>query len=222
MRLLLACDSAAKPPIDLLQRSGVVCDVQAGLRLASRTGTAGYDLVLLAAATGGAALPAVAAMRRDGRALPTMVLAGTLAEGDEEALLDAGADEVLPETITPARLLARLRAAVRRQPGQPGVGLPACGNLRLDAARRSFEVDGRHLPLTGSEYDLLAELVARGGKLVGKAACRQAIYRDGEPPGSRTLDVFVCRLRRKLATAGAGAEIRTVWSRGYVLDRRAA
>jgi two-component system, cell cycle response regulator CtrA len=218
MRLLLACDAAARPPIDMLQRAGVACDVLAGLRSVHAAGSGGYDLILLATGTGEAALSAVTALREDGSALPAMVLAGSLADGEEEALLDAGADEVLCEATPPARLLARLRATARRSPP----ATPPGGNLVVDPVRRIAEVDGRHLALTGSEFDLLGALLARPGRLRSKAACQEALYQAGAEPSSRTVDVFICRLRRKLAAVGADVAIRTVWGRGYVLERLAA
>jgi len=217
MRLLLACDATARPPIDLLQRAGVACDVLAGLRSLPPAGGGAYDLILLAAGTGEAALPALTALRQDGSALPALVLAGTLADGDEEALLDAGADEVLCEATPPARLLARLRAAARR----PGT-LPTApdGTLKIDPVRRVAEVDGRHLALTGSEFEVLTALLERQGRLLSKAAAQEALYKEGLLPCSRTVDVFICRLRRKLRAAQADVVVRTVWGRGYVLDRQ--
>jgi len=211
-------DAAARPPIDVLQRAGVSCEILAGLRSLPPDGDGGYDVILLAAGTGGAALPALTALRRDGSALPAMVLAGSLADGDEEALLDAGADDVLCEGTPPARLLARLRATARR----PAAMAAETGRLVVDPVRRVAEVGGRHLPLTGSEFEVLSALVARQGRLLSKAACQDALYSGGAQPCSRTVDVFVCRLRRKLATAQADLAIRTVWGRGYVLDRASA
>lgn len=220
MRLLLSCSAAAKPPLDVLQQAGVICDLSNAQSASVMVGgRSPYDLILLTAETGGAALPALVAIRRDGPAVPAVVLAGSLTDREEEALLEAGADDVLPEATSPARLLARLRATARRLQAP---ATPAFGNLSVDRVRRISEVAGRHLGLTASEFDLLAALLDRPGKLLTKAACQSALYPGGEPPGSRTVDVFVCRLRRKLADARADAVIRTVWGRGYLVDRRAA
>jgi two-component system, cell cycle response regulator CtrA len=159
---------------------------------------------------------AIADLRRRGLNLPVAVLCGrTPQPAEEEALLHAGADDVLANPIHLRVLAARLQALARRARGHASARL-VCGNVTLDQAQHAAVVDGRRVNLTAREFDFLETLMLHKGVLLTKERFMSSLYADGMAPDSKIVDVFVCKLRRKLADCGAAEMIRTVWGRGYV------
>ena len=176
-----------------------------------------FDVIVLAAPSCAQALPLVRETRRRGLRLPLLVLAARTTPHGEEELLHAGADDVLASPAPLPLLLARLQALVRRALGHSSA-LIVCGNVCLDQARRSVGVDGRAVRVTRREFDVLEMLMLRRGVVLTKEHCMARLYGDEDGPEPRILDVFVCKLRRKLAAAGAAEILRTVWGRGYVAE----
>jgi len=113
-------------------------------------------------------------------------------------------------------LLARLRAHVRRAGGYASAQM-TCGNVVLDQALHAAMVDGRRVNLTAREYDFLEAMMLHKGVLLTKERFLNSLYPDGGAPDSKIVDVFVCKLRRKLAECGAAEMIRTVWGRGTLV-----
>jgi two-component system cell cycle response regulator CtrA len=129
--------------------------------------------------------------------------------------LNAGADDVQPWPIKGVELVSRLFALQRRQrDGNPAlIQLPGCvlrpstGELIGDAAR---------IHLTSQEALLLATLASRPGAVLSKAMCMLALYNGRDEPGLKIIDVFVCKLRKKIAAATGGLDvIETVWGQGF-------
>jgi two-component system cell cycle response regulator CtrA len=91
------------------------------------------------------------------------------------------------------------------------------GQLRLDLAERRVSVGDRPVRLTGKEYQILELLVLRKGTVLAKQVFIDIVY--GKPTVSKVkmIDIFICKLRKKLADAGVGNVIGTAWGRGYVL-----
>ncbi|MDN3565402.1 response regulator transcription factor [Paeniroseomonas aquatica] len=176
-----------------------------------------YDALLLRLdGPTGEAQAAVCDLRRRGLAVPVAILCGrSPLPAEEEALLHAGADDVLHNPIHLRVLLARLQALARRARGHSCARL-LCGNVVLDQAQHAASVDGRRVPLTAREFDFLETLMLHKGVLLTKERFMTNLYADGTAPDSKIVDVFVCKLRRKLAECGAAEMIRTVWGRGYV------
>jgi two-component system cell cycle response regulator CtrA len=159
---------------------------------------------------------AVCDLRRRGLGLPIAILCGrTPQPAEEEALLHAGADDVLHNPLHLRVLLARLQALSRRARGHACARL-VCGNVTLDQAQHAALVDDRRVNLTAREFDFLEALMLHKGVLLTKERFMTSLYADGAAPDSKIVDVFVCKLRRKLAECGAAEMIRTVWGRGYV------
>jgi two-component system cell cycle response regulator CtrA len=176
-----------------------------------------FDLVMPVVSGCAEALPMLRHMRRRGLALPVLLLvAHPDAEAESEAL-HAGADDVLELQAPLPLLLARLQALQRRALGHPSA-LIACGNVVLDQAAQAAAVDGRTVRLTRREYDVLEMLLLRRGMVLGKEACMARLYGGEDGPEARIVDVFVCKLRRKLAAAGAAEILRTVWGVGYAAE----
>jgi two-component system cell cycle response regulator CtrA len=82
---------------------------------------------------------------------------------------------------------------------------------------REVTVEGRMVPLTGKEYSILELLVLRKGMVLTKEAFLNHLYGGMDEPEMKIIDVFVCKLRKKLAQAGADNMIGTIWGRGYMI-----
>ena len=144
-------------------------------------------------------------LRRDlGADLPILVLTARDAETDVVVGLDAGADDYVTKPFRLAELQARLRALLRRSAaGRPvgpagGDGELVAGDLRLDAASRRVWHGGQELELTAKEFDLLALLMARTGTVVTREELAREVWDTRWLGGSKTIDVHVSSLRRKL------------------------
>jgi two-component system cell cycle response regulator CtrA len=130
--------------------------------------------------------------------------------------LDLGADDVLGAFCQAEELMARLRAVVRRSGGHARSTLTA-GPLELSLDSREVRVSGQPLHLTPKEYALLELLMLKRGVSLTKGACLNHLYGTEDEPELKTVDVIVCRLRKKLATVGLPSLVQNVWGCGYRL-----
>jgi len=127
-----------------------------------------------------------------------------------------GADDYITKPFDRAELIARIQAVVRRCKGfsQPALRI---GPLELNLDSREVMVDGSEVHLTGKEYAILELLVLRKGMVLTKEAFLNQLYGGMDEPEMKIIDVFICKLRKKLAAAGVGDMIGTVWGRGYMV-----
>jgi DNA-binding response OmpR family regulator len=145
-----------------------------------------------------------------------VVLTARTQELDVVVALDAGADDYLTKPFRLTELLARVRAHLRRQASTGDERPVMVGRLRLDVAARRAAVEGRELVLRPKEFDLLLVLATRVGKVVTREELMSQVWDENWFGPTKTLDVHVSVLRRKLAEAGAhSALITTVRGRGY-------
>jgi two-component system copper resistance phosphate regulon response regulator CusR len=158
-------------------------------------------------------------LRKDGTAVPTLMLTARDSVDARIAGLDSGADDYLTKPFDFGELLARLRALVRR-----GVRplLPdhlRIADLELDTRAHRVRKGGREVSLTAREYALLEFLARRSGEVVGRAEIAEHVWDDSYDPFSNVIEVYVRRLRRKLDEPGAESLIRTRRGEGYELVR---
>jgi len=148
---------------------------------------------------------------------PVLILSG-LAEPDKKIKgLGFGADDYLTKPFDKGELIARIHAIVRRSKGH-SESVIRTGRLVVNLDTRTVEVDNQPLHLTGKEYGILELLSLRKGTTLTKEMFLNHLYGGMDEPELKIIDVFICKLRKKLATATSGDNyIETVWGRGYVL-----
>ena len=183
-----------------------------------------YDLILL-----DLMLPdiegyeVVRRMRLARLATPVIVLSGLCRPQAKVKAFAVGADDFITKPFDHAEMVARMQAILRRSKGYAEPTLRV-GPLQLNLDSREVSVDGVSVHLTGKEYAILELLVLRKGMVLTKDAFLNHLYGGMDEPEMKIIDVFVCKLRKKLQAVGAGHLIGTVWGRGYMLrdeDRRA-
>jgi two-component system cell cycle response regulator CtrA len=131
--------------------------------------------------------------------------------------LDLGADDVITQLCSIEELLARIRAVVRRRYGHSQSTLRS-GRLELNLVAREARIDDVPLRLGPKEYLLLEFLVLKRGSAVSKTACMTHLYGTDDYPEAKTIDVVLCRLRKRLAPHGLAETIESVWGFGYKLN----
>ena len=148
---------------------------------------------------------------------PILILSG-LSEPDNKVKgLGFGADDYMTKPFDKGELIARIHAIVRRAKGHSDSVIET-GKLAVNLDARSVEVEGEPVHLTGKEYGILELLSLRKGTTLTKEMFLNHLYGGMDEPELKIIDVFVCKLRKKLATATGGENyIETVWGRGYVL-----
>ncbi|MCK2238386.1 MULTISPECIES: response regulator transcription factor [unclassified Crossiella] len=150
-------------------------------------------------------------LRANGRGIPVLMLTARADEVDFVVGLDAGADDYVAKPFRLAELMARIRALLRRR--SPGT-LEASG-VRLDLAARRVLVDGQEVTLANKEFELLRVLMQRAGQVVSRDEILEEVWNDPELRGSKTLDMHISWLRRKIGdTQGGNTERRIATVRG--------
>jgi len=147
---------------------------------------------------------------------PVLILSGLNRPQAKVKGFGVGADDFISKPFDSQELLARIQAVVRRTKGfaQPSLTV---GPLTLNLGSREVLVAGQPVHLTGKEYAILELLTLRKGVVMTKEAFLNHLYGGMDEPEVKIIDVFICKLRKKLAQAGASNLIGTVWGRGYVL-----
>ncbi|MEQ8813718.1 MAG: response regulator transcription factor [Thalassobaculum sp.] len=148
---------------------------------------------------------------------PILILSG-LAELDAKIKgLGFGADDYVTKPFDRRELVARIQAIVRRSKGHSD-SVIRTGKLTVNLDTRSVEVEGQPIHLTGKEYGILELLSLRKGTTLTKEMFLNHLYNGMDEPELKIIDVFICKLRKKLSSATQGDNyIETVWGRGYVL-----
>ncbi len=225
MRVLLVEDdvTAARGITLMLKSGGLIVDTtDTGEEALELVKHYDYDIVIL-----DLMLPdmegyeVVRRMRSARMDTPVLILSGLSRPDAKVKGFGVGADDFISKPFDKAELVARMQAVVRRSKGysQPTLRV---GALQLNLDSREVLVSGAPVHLTGKEYSILELLVLRKGSVLTKEAFLNHLYGGMDEPEMKIIDVFICKLRKKLSQAGAGNLIGTVWGRGYMLRDPAA
>jgi two-component system cell cycle response regulator CtrA len=174
-----------------------------------------YDIVLIALE-----LPdmpgyeAIRMARAAGHSTPIIVLASAAPWRVKVRVLDQGADDFIITPCGSDELLARMRAVVRRSQVHSRTA-PRIGPVELNLDRHEVRVDGIELQVSRREFETLELLFLKQGTVLSKSAFLKHLYADTEIIDMKTIDIIICRLRKRLAVAGVCGLIQTVWGQGY-------
>ncbi|WP_040495625.1 response regulator transcription factor [Ilumatobacter nonamiensis] len=155
-------------------------------------------------------------LRDRGDRTPILILTARRATADRVEGLDAGADDYLPKPFEVEELLARIRALLRRTDSGAGAPVLVLGDLTLDTAKRMVTRGGRTVDLTKTEFDILEYLVRNAEIVLSRSTIYEEIWGYDFEASSKSLDVHIGYLRRKLEDDGAGRLVHTVRGVGYV------
>ncbi len=148
---------------------------------------------------------------------PILILSGLSDLDNKIKGLGFGADDYLTKPFDKRELIARVQAIIRRSKGH-SESIIRTGKLTVNLDAKTATVEGAPLHLTGKEYGILELLSLRKGTTLTKEMFLNHLYGGMDEPELKIIDVFVCKLRKKLTTATEGENyIDTVWGRGYVL-----
>ncbi len=148
---------------------------------------------------------------------PILILTGSDDTEDKLKGFGFGADDYMTKPFHREELVARIHAIVRRSKGH-AQSVIVTGKIEVNLDSKSVEVGGKQVHLTGKEYQMLELLSLRKGTTLTKEMFLNHLYGGMDEPELKIIDVFICKLRKKLANATGGANyIETVWGRGYVL-----
>ena len=222
--LLVQSELAASQGVmrTLKANGGIVDHIDTGEEALELVRHYDYDIVLL-----DLMLPdmdgyeVVRRMRANRIEAPVIVLSALIRTQDKVKAFSVGADDFITKPFDSTELVARVKAIVRRSKGhsQPTLQI---GPLQLNLESREVLVSGEPVHLTRKEYAILELMVLRKGTVLTKEAFFNHLYGGMDEPEVKIIDVFICKVRKKLAQAGAGEIIGTVWGRGYTVRAPAA
>jgi two-component system, cell cycle response regulator CtrA len=149
-------------------------------------------------------------------AIPILILSGLASIEDKVRGLGLGADDYLPKPFHRDELVARIHAIVRRSKGHAQSRITT-GDLVVNLDAKNAELNGEPIRLTGKEYEILELLALRKGSTMTKEMFLNHLYGGLDEPEAKIIDVFICKLRKKLSANGGHDYIETIWGRGYTL-----
>jgi DNA-binding response OmpR family regulator len=201
-----------------LAQSGYATDIAAdGHAAIAACQSTDYDLVILD--LGLPDLDGIEVLRRlrgAGLVAPVLILTARFDLDDRVSGLDAGGDDYLAKPFQLPELEARIRALLRR--GLPQVARVTFGDIEFEPSTRQASVHGRDLPLTAAEATVLGLLLRRPGRVVSKSQFAGELYDHADDKNPAMIEVFISRLRRKLADAQSPVVIRALRGLGYRLE----
>ncbi len=147
---------------------------------------------------------------------PIMILSGSSEIDTKVKTLGGGADDYMTKPFHREELVARIHAVVRRSKGHAH-SVIRTGEIAVNLEGKTVEARGMRVHLTGKEYQMLELLSLRKGTTLTKEMFLNHLYGGMDEPELKIIDVFICKLRKKLKAAADDHHIETVWGRGYVL-----
>ena len=223
MRVLIAEDDVATARgISLaLKAANILIDhTDLGEEAFELGGTYDYDVVVLGAGLadiGG--LEVLRRMRNAQRATPVLVLFSEDLPQMKTKAFSLGADDVMVAPVDHDELVVRLQAIVRRS-ARVSKPITCIGELHLNLSSHDVSYAGQELRITAKEFAVLELLVLRRGAVLSKDAFLAHLYGGMDEPESKIIDVFICKLRKKLQIAGAPEIISTIWGQGYTIHEQ--
>lgn len=218
--LLIEDDSSTARSIELaLAAEGIICDTaEVGEEGVEIGRIYDYDIILL-----DLMLPDIDGyqvllrLRSAKVKTPILILSGLSSVDQKVRGLGFGADDYLTKPFNKDELIARIQAIVRRSKGH-SESVVRFDKVAINLDTRNVEVNGVQVHLTNKEYAILELLAMRKGSVLTKEMFLNHLYSIMDEPEIKIIDVFVCKLRKKLADASGGVNyIETVWGRGYML-----
>ena len=221
MRLLLIEDDGAMAlSIELLLKSErfCVCKTDLGEEAIGLIKLHDYDIILLDVnlpdISGFEVLRSVRLARVE---TPILIISGVAGAPEKVRALRFGADDYMTKPFHKEELVARIHAILRRSKGHAQSVVQA-GDLIVNLDTKTVEVNGTRVPLTGKEYQMVELLAQRKGMTISKEMFLHHLYGGRDEPGMKIIDVFICKLRKKLANVSGGKDhIETSWGRGYTI-----
>lgn len=221
MRVLLIEDdtSTARGIEVLLKKEGVIVDStsfgQYGVEVGKIYDYDGIILDLMLPDIDG--VDVIKKLRSANIATPVIVLSGLSECKDKVKCLDIGADDYVTKPFDGKELVSRIQAVIRRSKGH-AESIIKIGRMTVNLQNRRVDIDGKPLHLTGKEYSILELLCLRKGATLTKDMFLNHLYGGMDEPELKIIDVFVCKLRKKLMDAlGGDCYIETIWGRGYTI-----
>lgn len=202
----------------LLSANGFIVDLtgnsEDGIELAN---IYNYDLIILDnELTSMSGIEIVRKLRGRNNVTPILALVCAADQNSLTRLLQLGADDCVQKPFADVELLMRTQAVVRRVNGHASPNI-ALGDLLIDLTQRTASINGMPVHFTRHEYSLLELLAFRRGKTVDREAMLNYLYDGKDDPISRTFDVFLHRIRQKIALSKT-TTIETVRGRGYAIQ----
>ena len=221
MRLLLIeDDSAMALSIELLLKSERFCvyKTDLGEEAIGLIKLHDYDIILLDVnlpdISGFEVLRSVRLARVE---TPILIISGVAGAPEKVRALRFGADDYMTKPFHKEELVARIHAILRRSKSHAQSVVQA-GDLIVNLDTKTVEVNGTRVPLTGKEYQMVELLAQRKGMMISKEMFLNHLYGGMDEPGMKIIDVFICKLRKKLANVSGGKDhIETSWGRGYTI-----
>jgi two-component system cell cycle response regulator CtrA len=218
--LLIEDDRTTARSIELMLQAGgfLVEAVNAGEDGVDLAEVYDFDLILLDLNLPDmSGLEVLRTLRRGRNATPVLMLTGALEIESKVKALKLGADDYLTKPFHKDELVARAQAIIRRAKGHAQSTITV-GDLSIDLDAKLVHINGKRIHLTGREYQTLELLALRKGKPLTKDVFLASLYGGLDEPGAKIIDVFICKVRKKLALETDGRHIiETVWGGGYVL-----
>ncbi|USO02577.1 MAG: response regulator transcription factor [Alphaproteobacteria bacterium] len=221
MRILLIEDDpiVSKSIKATLEAEGMICDTSTlgrdGLEISK---IYDYDLILLDLKLPDITGHEVTKKLRDGhKKIPICVISGLTESEEKIKSLGMGADDYITKPFNSSELVARIQAIVRRSQGHASSVINV-GKMTINMKEKLVSIEGKAVNLTPKEYSILELLALRKGATLTKEMFLNHLYGGIDEPEVKIIDVFICKLRRKLARLlGDENCISTVWGRGYIL-----
>lgn len=224
MRILLVePDAATQLSIELMleYEEMRVTSMHTGAEAITEALAFDYDLIILENRLPDmSGIACIKDIRKRNSPSPIIVLSGMNAVELKVEALRWGADDYIPKPFHKDELVARIHAVTRRAWGGHATSVIEIGELTVNLRARSAKMSGTHLHLTRKEYDILELLAHRQGKIVSRDAILTQLYNGHDEPEIKIIDVFICKLRRKLSLASTRGHnyVVTAWGRGYTLE----